>query len=121
MRITDAEALVLEALWTRSPLDGPDLARALADQHGWTETTVKSLLGRLIHKQAVAPMRAEDGYRYRPLITREAFITARRQDLVTRLFNGRAAPFISYFCRRESLSPGELVRLRQIVDQLAAA
>lgn len=121
MRITDAEALVLEALWIRSPLDAPDLIETLAGPHGWTETTIKSLLGRLIHKEAVAPMRAGDSYSYRPMITREAFIAARRQDLLTRLFNGRAAPFVTYFSPREPLSVGDLVRLRRMVDEMAPA
>ncbi len=55
-RITEAEQAVMEALWARSPLTAGEVADAVAPQRGWGLATVKTLLSRLVAKQA-APSR----------------------------------------------------------------
>ena len=62
MQVTDAESIVMEALWRRHPLSADDVVAALAKQEHWQEATIKTLLNRLLNKGAI---RAEkDGRRY---------------------------------------------------------
>ncbi len=50
--ISEAEHAVMEALWARSPLTATEVARAMCDERGWSLPTVKTLLSRLVAKQA---------------------------------------------------------------------
>src|SRR5437868_6513563 len=54
MRITSAESAVMEVLWADGPKDAEEVTGALAKSQGWTETTVRTLLSRLVQKKAVA-------------------------------------------------------------------
>ena len=62
MPITEAESAVMEVLWARSPLAAEDVFEALSGNRDWQETTVKTLLNRLLRKGAVRATR--EGRRY---------------------------------------------------------
>ncbi|MCZ8171284.1 MAG: BlaI/MecI/CopY family transcriptional regulator, partial [Brevundimonas sp.] len=67
-RITEAEQAVMEALWARSPLTANEVADVVSPQRGWSLPTVKTLLSRLVVKQALATEPDGKRYLYRPLI-----------------------------------------------------
>ncbi len=91
VHITDAEGVVLEALWRCGPLSPQRLIAEVKAARPWGEATIKTLLGRLMHKKAVRSERNDDGLlRYRPLIQRNAYVAAEVRALVDRLFAGDA-------------------------------
>ena len=102
--ISEAESVVLAVLWRSSPLATEAVVAALADHQNWTESTIKTLLGRLVKKGAV---RAEkDGRRhlYSPLLTREEWLSSESEGLLNRLFGGRVAPLVAHFSKQRKLS-----------------
>jgi BlaI family penicillinase repressor len=66
----------------------------------WGDATIKTLLGRLMRKQAVASGREEGALRYRPLIEREAYVEAEVRALVDRLFDGDASALAAWLVAR---------------------
>ncbi len=118
MRISEAEAKVMEALWRESPLTAEQVIEAVAKSQGWSEATVKSLLNRLLTKKAVAAKRDGRRYLYKPRIAREDYVASESRDLLDRLFDGRLAPFIAQFSARQDLSAEELKELRRLIGRL---
>ncbi len=118
MRITEAEALVMEALGRTSPLSAEQVIAEVAAAQGWGEPTVKSLLSRLLRKKAVTAKRDGRRYLYRPRLKREDYVSAESRDLLDRLFDGRLAPFIAHFSATEKLSAAEIAELRKLVARL---
>lgn len=118
MRITEAEAKVMEALWRSSPLTAEQVIAMVAEGEGWSETTVKTLLSRLLAKKAIAAKRDGRKYLYRPRINREDYVSAESKDLLDRLFAGKLAPFIAHFSERQDLSKEEIEELRKLVAKL---
>ena len=55
-RISEAEHAVMEALWIRAPMTATEVAEVVGDSRGWSLPTVKTLLSRLVAKQAVAAL-----------------------------------------------------------------
>src|ERR1700754_4287797 len=108
LRITEAEAKVMEALWRSSPLTAEQVIAEAAAGEGWSETTVKTLLSRLLAKKAVAAKKDGRKYLYRPRIQREDYVAAESRDLLDRLFAGRLAPFVAQFSERHDLSDEEI-------------
>ena len=53
-RISEAEQAVMEALWQRSPLTAQEVCEHVCAERDWSLNTVKTLLSRLVTKQAVA-------------------------------------------------------------------
>lgn len=117
-RITEAEQAVMEALWERSPLSATEVCDAVCKPRGWTLATVKTLLSRLVAKDAV---RAEpDGKRflYSPRIARAAYAAGESRRLVDRLFGGRAAPLLAHLAEHEALTERDLSEIESLLKQL---
>ena len=79
MPITEAESAVMEVLWARSPLAAEDVFEALSGNRDWQETTVKTLLNRLLRKGAVRATREGRRYFYTPVLQREAWLLGESQ------------------------------------------
>ena len=118
MPITEAESAVMEVLWARSPLAAEDVFEALSGNRDWQETTVKTLLNRLLRKGAVRATREGRRYFYTPVLQREAWLLGESQGLLERLFDGRVAPLVSHFSRHRKLSRKDIADLRRLLEDL---
>lgn len=117
-RITEAEQAVMEALWVKSPLTAGEVADAVAPARGWSLATVKTLLARLVAKQAVET--APDGKRflYTPRIARADFAAGESKRLVERLFGGSAAGLFAHLAEAEALSDSDLSQIEALLKEL---
>lgn len=118
MRITEAESEVMQVLWQREPLAAEEVAAALAATRDWQETTVKTLLNRLLNKGAIRAERDGRRYRYSPVLQREAWLLGESQGLLERLFDGRVAPLVSHFSRHRKLSRKDIAELRKLLEEI---
>ena len=100
IHVTEAESELLEALWRHGPLPPPALFDEVRKRRPWGTATIKTLLARLIHKQAVRAERRDGRFAYHPTITREAFVEREVDDLLRRLFDGDPAKLAQFLERR---------------------
>lgn len=117
-RISAAESEVMKVLWAESPKAAEDILAVLAKDHGWAEGTVKALLNRLLKKGAIAADKDGRRFLYRPLIGRDDYVDTESQGLLDRLFDGRLAPLVSHFSKREKLAPEDIAALRRLLETL---
>ncbi|WP_297692247.1 BlaI/MecI/CopY family transcriptional regulator [Phenylobacterium sp.] len=117
-RISGAESQIMEALWAQGPLGAEDLVRDVGGPQGWGEATVKTLINRLLKKKAVASQREGGRARYRPLVSREEYVTGESQGLLDRLFGGELAPLVAHYARHRPLSSEELERLKALIAEM---
>lgn len=93
---------------------GPGAANA------WSESTVRTLIHRLIRKGALKSRRRGAMVVYAPLLSRQDWVTSESQGLLDRLFGGQLAPLVAHFAREKAVSPEDLARLRRLVADLDA-
>lgn len=117
MSISAAESEVMQILWA-SPclLSAEQVHAALAGLQPWQESTVKTLLNRLLKKRAVAAERDGRRFLYRPLLARGDYLHAQSTSLVDRLFGGRIAPLVAGFGERRKLSKTDIAELRALIE-----
>ncbi|HQR88651.1 MAG: BlaI/MecI/CopY family transcriptional regulator [Caulobacter sp. 12-67-6] len=118
MRISTAESQVMKALWARSPLSADEIIAALPADQDWADATVKTLLNRLLKKDAIAAERDGRRFLYRPLVAQGDYVHAESQGLLDRLFDGRLAPLVAHFSQREKLSDQDVADLRRLLESL---
>lgn len=118
MQISDAESVVMQALWRRSPLSAEEVFAAVAGDQGWQEPTVKTLLNRLLTKGAISAERDGRRYLYAPVLSRDAWLGQESEGLLDRLFGGRVAPMVAHFTERGRLSKKDLAELRKLLETL---
>ncbi|HEY0180329.1 MAG TPA: BlaI/MecI/CopY family transcriptional regulator, partial [Dokdonella sp.] len=105
MRISEAESVVMDVLWRRhTPQSAEDIIAATAPGQGWQESTVKTLLSRLLKKRAIAAERDGRRYLYRPLLKRSDYVHAESKNLLDRLYGGRVYALVAHFSQRMKLT-----------------
>ena len=119
-KISAAESQIMEALWARGPMSAEEIVQAVGPAQGWGEATVKTLINRLLKKKALASERSGARASYRPVVTREEYVTGESQGLLDRLFGGEVAPLVAHYARHRALSPEELRRLKRLISELEA-
>jgi predicted transcriptional regulator len=117
-RISDAEHAVMEVLWERSPLTATDVCEAICAARGWSLATVKTLLSRLVQKQAIATRPDGRRFLYSPLIERADYVGGESRRLVDRLFGGRAASLVAHLAETEALSETDLAEIEALLKEL---
>ena len=115
--ISDAEWQVMQVLWDRSPRTANDVVDALAPLTDWHPRTVKTMLNRLVKKQALGFTVDGNRYLYRPRVTRQACMGREIGSLKQRLFDGATAPMLAYLVRHHRLSADEIDQLKRILDE----
>ena len=114
--ISDAESVVMQALWAAGEATAEDLIAAVAGPQGWAEATVRTLVNRLLTKGAVEAAREGRRYRYRPLLVKEDWLAQESAGVVNRLFGGRVAPLVAHFSEQGKLSKKDIEELRKLID-----
>lgn len=117
-RITEAEHAVMEALWLRSPLTAAEVSDMVGRARGWSLATVKTLLSRLVAKQAIATEPQGRRFLYSPLIARSDYVGGESKRLVDRLFGGRAAPLFAHLAESEALTDNDLAEIEALLKEL---
>ena len=117
-RISEGEQAVMEVLWADSPLTAAEVAERIPEERGWSERTVKTMLGRLLTKGAL--VHEEDGrrYLYRPAVKRADYAMRETRKLVDRLFGGRAAPLVAQLAANEGLTQQDIAELQALLKDL---
>lgn len=118
MQISEAESVVMDILWARSPLGADEVAAALADRRDWQEATIKTLLNRLLNKGAIEAVRDGRRYLYSPKIRREDWVLEESRGLLERLFDGRVAPLVAHFSAHRKLSRKDIAELRKLLEEI---
>jgi len=119
-KISGAESHIMEALWTQGPLTAEEIVQTVGPAQEWGEATVKTLINRLLKKKALASERTGGRAIYKPIVSREAYVTGESQGLLDRLFGGQIAPLVAHYAQHRALSRQELARLKTLIADLEA-
>jgi BlaI family transcriptional regulator, penicillinase repressor len=117
-QISEAESQIMEALWRKAPLTAEQIIAKVGPGNDWAPATVKTLITRLLKKNAVAGAREGDAYCYRPLIARSAWVQAESQGLLDRLFKGEVAPLVAHFAENQQLSAKDIRQLKALIAKI---
>ncbi len=115
--IHETEWDLLEALWTAERATAREVAERLTKKRGWTVSTTKTLLDRMVGKGLVAARQVGNVWEYTPAVKR---VEARRSawaDFIGKAFGGSAAPALHFLAEEARLSKKDLAELRALLDE----
>ena len=116
MKLTKAEWQIMNALWQQHPATARQVMEHLPAGVHWAYTTIKTMLTRLVEKEAVSEAKQGNTSVYDPLVSqRKARISAFR-SLVDQAFDGAMGPLVHFLVEEEQLTAKqkqELVTLLQ--------
>ncbi|MBB1380569.1 BlaI/MecI/CopY family transcriptional regulator [Shewanella frigidimarina] len=114
--ISNSELVVLQQLWLQSPLTSSEVVDALEQSHDMHEKTVKTLLNRLVKKQAVSFEKQGRVYHYSPLIAEQDYTVKESLSFVDRMFAGKLTPLVAGFAQKNKLSAEDVAELQTLLD-----
>ncbi len=116
-KITQAEWRVMKILWEKSPRTSSEIIEMLAGEVEWNPKTIKTLLNRLIKKNAIGFTKEKRSYLYSPLVKENECQQSERNTFLGRVYNGALQPMLAAFLEDEKLTKDEIQELKRILDQ----
>ena len=116
-KISNAEWFVLKVIWDHSEISSINIIQELKDKSQWKPATVKSLINRLLNKNAIGFNKSGNEYLYFPLISEDKCIRLESQSFVNRVFNGSIKSMLLTFAQSEELSVTDIAELKNILNK----
>lgn len=115
--ISDTEWQVMKVLWTNSPITSSQVIKQLEGVTSWKPKTVKTLLGRLVRKNAVGFTQEGRSYLYYPLVTEDACVKEESRSFLERIYGGALSVLLTNFLEDQDLTKDEIDQLKSILDK----
>lgn len=115
-RISDAEWIVMKAVWSLRSATAKEVVEKLKDTH-WNPKTIHTFLARLVQKGALASQKPGREYIFTPLVTEQECRLWASRSFLARVFDGKIAPFLSCFLERQKLTRKEIEELKRILEE----
>ena len=117
--ISTAELDGLKVLWDLGTATVRDvLEHPAAAARGWAYTTAQTLLSRLSDKGFIERIKDGRAFTFRPLVNRDDLLGAELDGLAERICEGQSMPLLLNLVHSERLSPADIHRLRNLIDEL---
>lgn len=117
MKLTDAEWQIMNALWEDFPATARQIADRLSNEVKWAYTTIKTMLTRLVDKQAVKETKNGNISIYEPIITRQNAQRNALKSLVNQAFDGAFGPLMHFLVEDQKLSENQKEELLTVLKE----
>jgi len=116
MKLTEPEWLIMNALWDKYPAKARDIVERLPSTVNWAYTTVKTMLDRLVEKNAVDKSKRGNIGLYEPLVSRRQARQTAMNMILDQAFDGAFGPMMHFLVEDEKLSADQREELIKILS-----
>ena len=117
VNIGESEWYVMKALWESSPQSGNDIVKAVSAQTDWSQSTILTMVRRLVKKQAIG-VKKDKVMTYYPLIEENEIVRRETDLFVKRVYEGSVNMLIKGYLENGDLSEEELSGLKKLLDEM---
>ncbi|HFK1452002.1 MULTISPECIES: BlaI/MecI/CopY family transcriptional regulator [Bacillus cereus group] len=117
-KISEAELEIMKVLWSNSPQTANEIIEELEDAMEWKPKTIRTLINRLVQKEAVAYHQDKGRmYAYYPLVSQDNYLQVETKSLLKRFCGAAFKPLLVNFLKEEKLSSEDINELKRILDE----
>ncbi len=116
MKLTEAEWQIMNALWRKHPATAREIMAQLPAGVNWAYTTIKTMLTRLVEKQAVGEVKQGNTSVYEPLVSQQKARLSAFRSLLDQAFDGAIGPLVHFLAEEKQLTAREKKELREILE-----
>ena len=114
--LTEAEWAIIQMVWEHEPVPAPAVQELLADQRGWSYSTVKTLMDRMVRKGFLTTERIRKLMLYSSAITRREAQNNEILKTLKRAFEGAMTPMMQSPLDSDHISHSELDELEAMIQ-----
>ncbi|MDT2756129.1 CopY/TcrY family copper transport repressor [Enterococcus asini] len=120
MKISDSEWEVMRVLWTLGYADAQEITGILGASMNWKLATVKTLLGRLVKKNAITTETVGKKFRYFPAVSEEETIQSATENLFSHVCAKKMGATIADLIQDAELTAADIALIQQtLTDKVA--
>jgi predicted transcriptional regulator len=113
--LTEGEWAIIQAVWASEPCAAPTVQEALTKQKGWSYSTVKTMMDRMVDKGLLRAERIRNLMLYSSAITRKQAQGSEIMKAVKRAFDGALTPMMQFLLESNNLSSRQLDELERMI------
>ena len=115
--IAETEWKVMEVIWENPGATFGDIKNELIGT-GWSDSTIKTLLRRLVAKDALGFEDDDGRYKYRALVSQDECRLKETKNLINRIYNGSVKMLMTNLVSDSGLSDDEAAKLMDIISKI---
>ena len=116
MKLTEAEWQVMNALWAKHPATAREVMDRLPPGVTWAYTTLKTMLTRLVEKEAVSEIKEGNTSVYEPLVSQQKARLHAFRSLLDQAFDGAVGPLVHFLIEERQLTSKQKEELAKVLQ-----
>ncbi len=113
--LTRGEWSIIQAVWDNEPCAAPTVQEVLEDKIGWSYSTVKTMMDRMVDKGLLKTKRVRNLILYSSTITKKDAQSGEIMRAMKRAFDGALTPMMQFLIESRKLTVEELDELEEII------
>ncbi|MGA2248259.1 MAG: BlaI/MecI/CopY family transcriptional regulator [Verrucomicrobiota bacterium] len=115
VELTEAEWSVIKAVWETEPCTAPGIQERLAGATGWTYSTVRTFMDRMVVKGVLTAKKEGKFTIYHSAVTRAQAQSGELLYALKHAFNGALTPMVQCLLDNRDLDAGELAKIEALI------
>ena len=115
VELTEAEWSVIKAVWETEPCTAPAIQGKLFKPTGWTYSTVRTLMDRMVAKRVLKAKKEGKLTIYHSAVTRRQAQHGELFYTLKHAFNGALTPMVQCLLESRDLDDAELAQLESMI------
>lgn len=115
IELTEGEWMIMQAVWDNEPCAAPTIQENLEKTTGWSYSTVKTMMDRMVEKGLLRTEKIRHLILYISAITIKEAQRSEVKRTIRRAFGGLFAPMMQFLVDSTNLSKKELDELEAII------
>jgi len=117
MKLTETEWQLMNALWKKHPATAREIMEEIPGEVKWAYTTIKTMLARLIKKNAITEYKRGNMSFYEPAIEQNKTRYNAVKSLFNKVLEGTMEPVISFISKEQKLSENDRQKLLKLLKE----
>ncbi len=117
INISESEWLVMEYLWSNPLVTITEIRKELS-ANGWSDSTIKTLVRRLVSKKAIAINNEAATFRYYPLISQNECRLKETRSFINRVYDGSVSMLVTNLAADSNLTDKETEELLALIEKM---
>jgi predicted transcriptional regulator len=105
----------MKVLWKKHPATARQIMTRLPKGVSWAYTTIKTMLSRLVEKNAVSEQKQGNTSLYEPLLSQRKARLSALTSMLDQAFDGATGPLVHFLLEEQRLSPRQK---RELIEKL---
>jgi Predicted transcriptional regulator len=115
--ITDAEWEVMKVIWNNPPITSNEIVKVLKTEMQWQDSTIYTLINRLVKKKMIAIEKGSSPYMCHPLVSQQDCRREERISFIKKVYNGSLNLMLAHMIEDEELTENDIDELKKILDK----